>query len=127
MQCAGMGYIQSNNSLFMFNHTMISFNMLEVARIKGVKRLAALLVSALALPPLSHQSMFKHHIHRLIKRRNAYKHRATVWIYCGVHAQWVPHTLSCTMRPLIDALIAAKLTYAHGMQVFLRLQRMHPP
>ena len=35
---AGMGFIQSNHSVIMYNNTMISFNMLEVARIEGVKR-----------------------------------------------------------------------------------------
>lgn len=36
----GMGFIQSNHSVIMYNNTMISFNMLEAARINGVKRLA---------------------------------------------------------------------------------------
>ena len=31
-------FIQSNHSVIMYNNTMISFNMLEVARIAGVKR-----------------------------------------------------------------------------------------
>lgn len=35
----GMGFIQSNHSVIMYNNTMISFNMLEAARINGVKRL----------------------------------------------------------------------------------------
>ena len=34
----GMGFIQSNHSVIMYNNTMISFNMLEAARIKDVKR-----------------------------------------------------------------------------------------
>lgn len=34
----GMGFIQSNHSVIMYNNTMISFNMLEAARITGVKR-----------------------------------------------------------------------------------------
>lgn len=34
----GMGFIQSNHSVIMYNNTMISFNMLEAARINGVKR-----------------------------------------------------------------------------------------
>ncbi|KAI7748646.1 hypothetical protein M8C21_012446 [Ambrosia artemisiifolia] len=34
----GMGFIQSNHSVIMYNNTMISFNMLEAARISGVKR-----------------------------------------------------------------------------------------
>ncbi|CAF5061970.1 unnamed protein product, partial [Rotaria sp. Silwood1] len=34
----GMGYIQSNNSVILFNNTMISFNMLEAARQHGVQR-----------------------------------------------------------------------------------------
>ena len=34
----GMGYIQSNNSVILFNNTMISFNMIEAARQNGVKR-----------------------------------------------------------------------------------------
>lgn len=34
----GMGFIQSNHSLIMYNNTMISFNMLEAARINGIKR-----------------------------------------------------------------------------------------
>jgi len=36
----GMGFIQSNHSVIMYNNTMISFNMLEAARINGVKRYA---------------------------------------------------------------------------------------
>ena len=34
----GMGFIQSNHSVIMYNNTMISFNKLEAARISGVKR-----------------------------------------------------------------------------------------
>lgn len=36
----GMGFIQSNHSVIMYNNTMISFNMLEVSRIEGIKRYA---------------------------------------------------------------------------------------
>jgi len=35
----GMGFIQSNNSVLMYNNTMISFNVLEAARRQGVKRI----------------------------------------------------------------------------------------
>ncbi|KAH7576782.1 hypothetical protein JRO89_XS01G0148300 [Xanthoceras sorbifolium] len=35
----GMGFIQSNHSVIMYNNTMISFNILEASRINGVKRL----------------------------------------------------------------------------------------
>lgn len=38
----GMGFIQSNHSVIMYNNTMISFNMLEAARINGVKRSGSL-------------------------------------------------------------------------------------
>lgn len=38
----GMGFIQSNHSVIMYNNTMISFNMIEAARINRVKRSAAL-------------------------------------------------------------------------------------
>jgi len=34
----GMGYIQSNNSVILYNNTMISFNMLEATRRNQVKR-----------------------------------------------------------------------------------------
>ena len=34
----GMGFIQSNHSVIMYNNTMISFNMLEAARLAGVSR-----------------------------------------------------------------------------------------
>ncbi|KAA8498749.1 GDP-mannose 3,5-epimerase [Porphyridium purpureum] len=34
----GMGFIQSNHSVIMYNNTMISFNMLEAARRENVKR-----------------------------------------------------------------------------------------
>jgi len=34
----GMGFIQSNHSVILYNNTLISFNMLEAARINGVKR-----------------------------------------------------------------------------------------
>ena len=34
----GMGFIQSNHSVIMYNNTMISFHMLEVSRILGIKR-----------------------------------------------------------------------------------------
>lgn len=34
----GMGFIQSNHSVIMYNNTMISFNMLEAARNAGIKR-----------------------------------------------------------------------------------------
>ena len=36
----GMGFIQSNHSVIMYNNTMISFNMIEAARINGVRRSA---------------------------------------------------------------------------------------
>jgi hypothetical protein len=36
----GMGFIQSNHGVIFYNNTMISFNMLEAARIKGIKRCA---------------------------------------------------------------------------------------
>ena len=34
----GMGFIQSNHSVIMYNNTMISFNMLEAARVLDIKR-----------------------------------------------------------------------------------------
>ena len=34
----GMGFIQSNHAVIMYNNTMISFNMLEAARNAGIKR-----------------------------------------------------------------------------------------
>eukprot|EP00164_Ancoracysta_twista_P000244 GFYU01000347.1.p2 GENE.GFYU01000347.1~~GFYU01000347.1.p2 ORF type:complete len:362 (+),score=123.41 GFYU01000347.1:35-1087(+) len=34
----GMGFIQSNHGLILYNNTMISFNMLEAGRLSGVKR-----------------------------------------------------------------------------------------
>eukprot|EP00239_Pterosperma_sp_CCMP1384_P005582 CAMPEP_0197847242 /NCGR_PEP_ID=MMETSP1438-20131217/5654_1 /TAXON_ID=1461541 /ORGANISM="Pterosperma sp., Strain CCMP1384" /LENGTH=376 /DNA_ID=CAMNT_0043459107 /DNA_START=62 /DNA_END=1192 /DNA_ORIENTATION=- len=34
----GMGFIQSNHSVIMYNNTMISINMLEAARVAGIKR-----------------------------------------------------------------------------------------
>eukprot|EP00270_Netrium_digitus_P017616 TRINITY_DN650_c0_g1_i2.p1 TRINITY_DN650_c0_g1~~TRINITY_DN650_c0_g1_i2.p1 ORF type:complete len:376 (+),score=48.58 TRINITY_DN650_c0_g1_i2:77-1204(+) len=34
----GMGFIQSNHSVILYNNTMISFNMLEASRINGVER-----------------------------------------------------------------------------------------
>ena len=34
----GMGFIQSNHSVIMYNNTMISFNVLEASRINGVTR-----------------------------------------------------------------------------------------
>ena len=34
----GMGFIQSNHSVIMYNNTMISFNMMEVSRVMNVKR-----------------------------------------------------------------------------------------
>lgn len=34
----GMGFIQSNHSVILYNNTMISFNMVEAARRNGVKR-----------------------------------------------------------------------------------------
>ncbi|EXC16776.1 GDP-mannose 3,5-epimerase 1 [Morus notabilis] len=43
----GMGFIQSNHSVIMYNNTMISFNVLEAARINGVKRVVALDLSCL--------------------------------------------------------------------------------
>jgi GDP-D-mannose 3',5'-epimerase len=41
----GMGFIQSNHSVIFYNNTMISFNMLEAARINGVKRSACVHLS----------------------------------------------------------------------------------
>ncbi|KAH0870087.1 hypothetical protein HID58_077109 [Brassica napus] len=40
----GMGFIQSNHSVIMYNNTMISFNMIEAARINGIKSLKMLMV-----------------------------------------------------------------------------------
>ncbi len=34
----GMGFIQSNHSVIFYNNTMISFNMMEAARVAGIKR-----------------------------------------------------------------------------------------
>ena len=34
----GMGFIESNQSVLLFNNTMISFNMLEAARMNGAAR-----------------------------------------------------------------------------------------
>jgi nucleoside-diphosphate-sugar epimerase len=34
----GMGFIQSNHSVILYNNTMISYNMLEAARQNGVSR-----------------------------------------------------------------------------------------
>lgn len=34
----GMGFIQSNHSVILYNNTMISFNMMEAARQNGAKR-----------------------------------------------------------------------------------------
>jgi len=34
----GMGFIQSNHGVILYNNTMISFNMMEAARRNGVKR-----------------------------------------------------------------------------------------
>jgi GDP-D-mannose 3',5'-epimerase len=33
-----MGFIQSNHSVILYNNTMISFNMMEAARVNDVKR-----------------------------------------------------------------------------------------
>lgn len=41
----GMGFIQSNHSVIMYNNTMISFNMLEAARINGIHRYVCVCVS----------------------------------------------------------------------------------
>eukprot|EP01047_Picozoa_sp_COSAG01_P045050 COSAG01_NODE_4123_length_5330_cov_6.167654_1_plen_433_part_00 len=35
----GMGFIQSNNSVIIYNNTMISFNVTEASRVNGVRRL----------------------------------------------------------------------------------------
>jgi GDP-D-mannose 3',5'-epimerase len=45
----GMGFIQSNHSVIMYNNTMISFNMLEASRINGVKRSVVLDIVYLGL------------------------------------------------------------------------------
>lgn len=34
----GMGFIESNQSVLLFNNTMISFNMLEASRMNGAER-----------------------------------------------------------------------------------------
>lgn len=34
----GMGFIQSNHSVILYNNTMVSFNMMEAARVCCVKR-----------------------------------------------------------------------------------------
>jgi GDP-D-mannose 3',5'-epimerase len=34
----GMGFIQSNHSVILYNNTLISFNMIEAARVNGIKR-----------------------------------------------------------------------------------------
>lgn len=49
----GMGFIQSNHSVIMYNNTMISFNILEAARVNGVKRLVVLDIDAYVLVYLS--------------------------------------------------------------------------
>ena len=37
----GMGFIQSNHSVILYNNTMVSYNMLEAARQTGVQRCGA--------------------------------------------------------------------------------------
>ena len=37
----GMGFIQSNHSVIMYNNTLVSFNVMEAARLGNVKRCAA--------------------------------------------------------------------------------------
>jgi GDP-D-mannose 3',5'-epimerase len=34
----GMGFIQSNHSVILYNNTMISYNMMEAARQNGITR-----------------------------------------------------------------------------------------
>jgi GDP-D-mannose 3',5'-epimerase len=34
----GMGFIQSNHSIILYNNTMISYNMMEAARQNGITR-----------------------------------------------------------------------------------------
>lgn len=55
----GMGFIQSNHAVIMYNNTMISFNMLEAARINGVSRLATLAPSFCLSPSRSSGSSFR--------------------------------------------------------------------
>ena len=50
----GMGFIQSNHSVIMYNNTMISFNVLEVSRIEGVKRCCSPLALLCSLSSSDH-------------------------------------------------------------------------
>ncbi|KAL0423444.1 UNVERIFIED_CONTAM: GDP-mannose 3,5-epimerase 1 [Sesamum radiatum] len=54
----GMGFIQSNHSVIMCNNTMISFNIIEAARINGVKRYFSVKVKPSVL--LSDMCIFMH-------------------------------------------------------------------
>lgn len=49
----GMGFIQSNHGVIFYNNTMISFNMLEAARVAGIKRCVFLIkrVKGVSDPP----------------------------------------------------------------------------
>lgn len=47
----GMGFIQSNHSVIMYNNTMISFNMLEAARQQDIKRCALCFHASLSTGP----------------------------------------------------------------------------
>jgi hypothetical protein len=54
----GMGFIQSNHSVILYNNTMISYNMLEAARQNGVTRCEWRCCCSAATPTLTCNAIF---------------------------------------------------------------------
>lgn len=103
----GMGFIQSNHSVIMYNNTMISFNMVEVSRVEGVKRCSLSLQRAC---PVCYLSQCK-----------------KVAILC-IEIR----VICCTTGCLRDALWQLHLTSQKraifmDLQILLCLERMHLP
>jgi GDP-D-mannose 3',5'-epimerase len=53
----GMGFIQSNHSVILYNNTMISYNMLEAARQNGVTRCEQAYCAAAAATLKAHAAL----------------------------------------------------------------------
>lgn len=77
-----MGFIQSNHSVIMYNNTMISFNMMEVSRIEGIKRCAVptTLATPKILPLFTRQRVVAHLEWQLLERRHSSAYCQLGWL-----------------------------------------------
>jgi NAD dependent epimerase/dehydratase family len=121
----GMGFIQSNHSVIMYNNTMISFNMIEAARQTGIKRCVARWIRIVRRCALAAQYMRKHsRVHTQVHLCAAPSLRSSAIRTVQ------PSRCSCTHTSQhihIGTRPCAANARARASQVLLRVVRVHLP